>query len=91
MDVGKVLLLAKQNRSTPKKRVGQDLKWNKNYTKKLEMPPVTFVDSLRKIHAVGYCIRELQMFTEYKFMTFGLENLFIFGKFSDFCWITPET
>jgi len=28
------------------------------------MPPVTFVDSLRKIHAVGYCIRKSQMFTE---------------------------
>jgi len=24
-------------------------------------------------------------------MTFGLENLFIFGKFSDFYCITPET
>jgi len=24
-------------------------------------------------------------------MTLELENLFIFGKFSDFYWITPET
>jgi len=38
--------------STPKKRVGQDQKWHKNYTKKLEMPPVTFAGSLCKIHAV---------------------------------------
>jgi len=38
-----------------------------------------------------YCVRKLQMFMEYKFMTFGLENLFIFGKFSDFCCIAPET
>ena len=31
----------------------QDQKWQKNYTKKLEMQPVTFVVSLCKLYAVG--------------------------------------
>jgi len=35
--------------------------------------------------SMPYCFRKLQMF-----MTFGLENLLAFGKFSDFHCITPE-
>jgi len=42
MNVGKILLLANKHRFTPVQ----------NYTKKPEMPPVTFVGSLCKIHAV---------------------------------------
>jgi len=33
--------------------VWQDQKCHKNYTKKLEMQPVTFVVSLCKVYAVG--------------------------------------
>ena len=43
--------------STLKKRVWQDQKWHKNYTKNLEMQPVTFVVSLCKLYAVGLILR----------------------------------
>jgi len=51
--VGKVLLLAKQTQvHVEKKRLEQAWNWHKNYTKKAEMPRVTFVGSLCKIYAV---------------------------------------
>ena len=46
----------------PKKVLWQAYKWHKNYTKKPEMSPVTFVGSLCKIHAVLY--DKLQKFME---------------------------
>jgi len=42
-----------KHRSTLKRRVWQDQKWHKNYTKKLEMQPITFVGTLCKLYAVG--------------------------------------
>ena len=84
LNVRNVLLLAKQTQVHTEETRGVGMEVAQNYTKKPEMPPVTFVVSLCKIHALVF--RKLQMF-----MTFGLENLFGFGKFSDFHCITPET
>jgi len=52
LNVRKVILLAKQIQvHTEKSRVA-GLEVTQNYTKKPEMPPVTFVGSLCKIYAV---------------------------------------
>jgi len=52
LNVGKVLLLAKQTQVHAEKTRGAGLEVTQNYTKKLEMPPVNFVGSLCQIHAV---------------------------------------
>jgi len=48
----KFLLLAKQTQVHPEKMRGAGIEVTQNYTKKLEMPPITFVVSLCKIHVV---------------------------------------
>jgi len=63
LNVGKLLLLAKQTQVHPEKRRGAGIEaTQKNYTKKPEMPAVTFVGSLCKIHAVLWS--KLEMFME---------------------------
>jgi len=52
LNVGKVLLLAKQTGPRWKNACGR-IRSGTNYTKKLEMQPVTFVVSLYKLYAVG--------------------------------------
>jgi len=52
LNIGKVLLLAKQTQlHAEKKTRGAGIEVA-HYTKKPEMPPVTFVGSLCKIHAL---------------------------------------
>jgi len=53
------------------------------------MRPITFVGSLCKIHAV-LCSKIADVHG-IDFMMFGLGNLIIFGTFSDFYCITPES
>jgi len=52
LNVGKVLLFAKQTQVHAKKTRGAGVEVAQNYTKKPEMPPATFVGSLCKIHAL---------------------------------------
>jgi len=85
LNVRKLLLLAKQTQVHAEETHGAGMEVTQNNTKKPEMPPVTSVGTLCKIHALN-CFRKLQMF-----MRFGLENLFALGKFSDFHSITPKT
>jgi len=51
-NVRKILLLAKQTQVHAEKNRGASIEVAQNYTKKPEMPPVIFVGSLCKIHAV---------------------------------------
>jgi len=50
--------------------------------KKQQMSPATFAGSLYKTHAV-FCSKIADVHG-IGYITFGLENLFIFGKVSDF-------
>ena len=52
LNVRKVLLLAKQTQAHAEKTRGAGIEVAQNYTKKPEMPPVTFAGPLCKIHAV---------------------------------------
>jgi len=52
LNVRKVSLLAKKNTGPRQKTRGAGMEVTQNYTKKLEMPPATFVGSLCKIHAL---------------------------------------
>ena len=54
LNVGKIFIIGKTNIGPRwKNALWQDQKWHKNYTKKLEMQPVTSVVSLCKLYAVG--------------------------------------
>jgi len=50
LNVGKVLLLAKQTQDYAEKTRGSGIEVTQIYTEKPEMPPVTFVGNLCKIH-----------------------------------------
>jgi len=50
LNVRKVLLLAKQTQVHAEKTRWAGIEVTQNYTKKHEMPPVTFIGSLSKIH-----------------------------------------
>jgi len=52
LNARRVLLLAKQAQDHAEKTRGAGIEVTQNYTKKPAMPPVTFVGSLCKIHAV---------------------------------------
>jgi len=52
LNVRNVLLLAKQKRVHTEETRGVGMGVSQNYTKKPEMPPITFVGSLCKIHAL---------------------------------------
>jgi len=52
LNVQKVLLLAKQKQVHAQKTRRSGIEVTQNYTKKPEMPPVTFVGSLCKIYAL---------------------------------------
>ena len=52
LNVRNVLLLAKQTQVHTEETRGVSMEVTQNYTKKPEMPPVTFVVSLCKIHAL---------------------------------------
>jgi len=52
LNVGKVLLLAKQTQVYAEKTRGSGIEVTQKYTEKPEMPPVTFVGNLCKINAV---------------------------------------
>jgi len=52
LKVRKAFLLAKQAQVHAEETRGAGMEVTQNYTKKPEMPPVTFVGSLCKIHAL---------------------------------------
>jgi len=52
LNVRNLLLLAKQTQVHTEETHGVSMEVTQNYTKKPEMPPVTFVGSLCKIHAL---------------------------------------
>jgi len=84
LNVRKVLLLAKQTQVHAEKTCGAGMEVTQNYTKKPEMPLVTFVGSLRKIHAI-LCSKtaDVHDVRTWKFVCF--RKIFRF-----FC-MTPET
>jgi len=77
-----ILLLAKQAQVHAKKTRGAGIVVTQIYTKKPEMPPVTFAGSLCKIHPI--LCSKIAVVHGIEVHDIGLENFFVFGKFPIF-------